>query len=69
MMYNIGLMSNYLLLSMIGVNLLFVIQGMIVDCRLRWLRKRNYHQEKARIKRLISVLKKKKEKGEVEKLE
>ena len=68
-MYNIGLMSNYLLLSMIGVNLLFVIQGMINDFRLSWLRRKNYYQEKARIKKLIAMFEKKKEKGEVEKLE
>ena len=69
MMYNIGLLSNYLLLSMIGVNLLFVIQGMINDLRLNWLRRKNYYQEKARIKKLIAMFEKKKEKGEVEKLE
>ena len=56
-LYNIGLLSNYLLLSMLGMNLLFVIYGLIQDFRLNYIRKKNYYLEKARIEKLIKDLK------------
>ena len=56
MMYNIGLMSNYLLLGMIGLNILFVLRNLLLELRLSFIRKRNYYKEKARIKSLINKL-------------
>ena len=56
MLYNIGLLSNYMLLSMLGVNLIFVVNGMIYEKRLNWQRKKNYYKEKARIQELIKSL-------------
>lgn len=56
MLYNIGLISNYMLLSMIGVNLIFVVNGMIYDFSRSWKRKKNYYKEKARIQELIKSL-------------
>ena len=54
MVYDIGLMSNYLLISMIGMNFLFVFRGLILSQRLHRLRQKTYDKEKKRIKNLIS---------------
>lgn len=51
-LYDIGLICNYLLLGMIGVNLLFVAYGIAYDARLSYLRSRNLKREKAAYKKL-----------------
>lgn len=45
-LYNIGLMTNYLVLGMISINFLFVFSNMYKDARLNMLRKKNLKLEK-----------------------
>ena len=51
-LYDIGLICNYLLLAMIGTNLLFVAYGIAKDVRLNFLRSKNLKIEKEIYKQL-----------------
>ena len=51
-LYDIGLICNYLLLAMIGINLLFVAYGIAKDSYLNFLRWRNLKREKEIYKKL-----------------
>lgn len=58
-LYNIGLMTNYLVLGMISINFLFVFSNMYKDARLNLLRKKNLKLEKDKYVKLWNEANKK----------
>ena len=47
-LYNIGLMTNFLVLAMVGINLFFVFTNIYKVNRNRYLRTKNLKKEKER---------------------
>ena len=51
-LYDLGLICNYLLLGMIAINLLFVVYGIAKDARLSYLRYWSLRREREMYKKL-----------------